>query len=279
MALKAEKFKYISLKNIEKLPQTTGVYAFRSRKAVLYIGKAINIKERVKNHIYQPVFKDDIFIPQTDKIGFIATGSEIEALILEAKLIKKYQPKYNTQWKDNKNYWFVAITNEKFSRVFTVHQLQTTGYKILTNYIGPFVNGITLKQTLRILRKVFPFRTCKTLPKKPCLYKDLNLCPAPCTKEIYDSRLKIHEFKNKYTRNIGSLTKILQGHKNSVVKNLQKEMYQASGQQNFEKAKTLRDQIFALENVFSHSHVLSREALQGTQCLELFKAYSRHWVP
>ncbi|MDD4989728.1 MAG: UvrB/UvrC motif-containing protein [Candidatus Pacebacteria bacterium] len=263
MPLNTENFKYVFLKDVERLLPITGIYAFKSRKAVLYIGKAVNIRERVKNHIYQPVFKDSIFIPQTDKIGFIATGSEIEALILEAELIKKHQPKYNTQWKDNKNYWFVAITNEKFPRVFLTHQLQilnseqsrtTNNYKLLTN-AGPFVDGKALKQTLRVLRKVFPFRTCKILPKRPCLYKELNLCLAPCNIKYQIANLKYKSQKS----NIKNLIAILQGQKNSVIKNLQKEMQTASKQQDFEKAKILRDQIFALENVFSHSHIFQKE--------------------
>ena len=206
MALNTEKFKYIDLNNIEQLPNTTGIYAFfttpkpikakAGKDGFLYIGKALNIKNRVKNHIQQPIFKDTVFIPQTNKIGFITTNSEIEALILEASLIKKYQPKYNKQWKDGKNYYFVAITKEAFPRVFITHQIKESGIRnqesrqktkhnslfITPNseFIGPFIDGGALKQTLRILRKIFLFRTCNKLPKKACLYKGLNLCLAPC---------------------------------------------------------------------------------------------------
>ncbi|MDD5738780.1 MAG: UvrB/UvrC motif-containing protein [Candidatus Pacebacteria bacterium] len=291
MPLKQNKFKYIDTRDVVLLPQTTGIYCFKRGVDFLYIGKALNIKERIKNHIQQPTFKDTIFIPETEKIGFIATGSEIEALIFEANLIKKYQPKYNQQWKDGKNYYFVAITKEQWPRVFITHQteLQESGIKNQelrqktspnslfpipnSKFIGPFIDGNSLKQTLRILRKIFPFRTCNKLPKKACLYKDLNLCPAPCQKKcVNPCRSTNFDTKKSYAKNIKNLMAILNGKKNSVIKNLQKEMAQASQQQNFEKAKELRDQIFALENVFSHSHVLKEtegvKLLANPKCKE-----------
>jgi len=290
MPLNQGKFKYIDLKNIEKLPRTTGIYAFKKRGDFLYIGKAINIKERVKNHIQQPTFKDNIFVPQTQKIGFIATDSEIEALILEANLIKKYQPQYNTVWRDGKSHNFIAITDENFPRIFITHQIaQTNNKKLITNNgeksfvihpmpfvsVGPFIDGGALRQTLRILRRVFPFRTCKVMPKKPCLYKELNLCPAPCEGKLYRNPIAVNLPQSgcgNYIKNIKSLIAILSGKKNSVIKNLQREMLRASKQQDFEGANELKKQIFALENVFSHSHILSRETLKGTEYLRGTKA-------
>ncbi len=270
-----KKFKYLNIKDVERLPNATGIYAFfatlkpsrakAGKNVFLYIGKAISIKSRVKNHIGQPTFKDNIFVPKTEKIGFIATGSEIEALILEANLIKKYQPKYNTAWRDGKSHNYVFITREKFPRVFIAHQLQTTNYKLLTS-IGPFIDGGAIKQTLRVLRRIFPYRTCKTLPKKACLYKDLNLCPAPC-------QLKVQSAKLKVRKNIKNLVAILNGKKNYVIKNLQKEMRKASQEQDFEKAKTLRDQIFTLENVFSHSHVLKGVKLPASSTSREFHSF------
>ncbi len=279
MPLNTENFKYINIEDINLLPPTTGIYAFKREADFLYIGKAINIKERAKNHILQPIFKDNIFVPQTEKIGFIATGSEIEALILEASLIKKYLPKYNTIWRDGKSHNYVFITKEEFPRVLIGHQSAlTNNKKLITNNgeklfvirpmlfvsVGPFIDGRALKQTLRILRKIFPYRTCKTLPKKACLYKDLNLCPAPCEKK-YNKSSRSADFVIK------NLVAILSGKKNSVIKNLQQEMHQASKQQNFEKAKNIRDQIFALENVFSHSHILKKDNTEATEWLRKTK--------
>ena len=106
-----ERFKFLDIKNVEKLPQTSGVYCFLSGKKLVYIGKAVNIKSRVKNHFNGNYWWEKALLRQgfEGRIGFIKTDSEIEALILEANLIKKYQPKFNVVWRDDKNYFYVAI--------------------------------------------------------------------------------------------------------------------------------------------------------------------------
>jgi len=177
-----QKFKYLNKNKVNSLPKTAGVYAFKHGTEFLYIGKAINVRGRVKNHFQQPIFKDATFIiPKTDKLGYIKTDSEIEALLMEAELIKKYRPKYNVVWKDDKNYSFVEITEDEFPKISVVHQTKNKH-----KYIGPYVDGKAIRQTLRILRRTFPFRTCKTLPKKKCLFYSLKLCPAPCEKACRD---------------------------------------------------------------------------------------------
>jgi len=191
-----EKFGFLKKDQIERLPASPGVYYLKNRRKILYIGKASNIRERVKTHFQQPSYRDNIFIEQITKIGYLKTVSEIEALILEANLIKKYQPKYNVMWRDDKNYFWVALTKEDFPQIFITHQptvssslhlvsripgRKNTKYKIQdTRYVGPFVDGKSLKQALKILRKVFPYRTCRNFPKKPCLWYHLDRCPAPC---------------------------------------------------------------------------------------------------
>jgi len=257
-------FKFTPKDKISALPTVSGVYAFKPKKgALLYIGKAINIKERVKNHFQQPTFKDNIFIPETEKIGYIATGSEIEALILEARLIKKYLPKYNTIWRDGKSHLYIFITKEEFSRIFVGHlSPKISNFQFpISKQIGPFIDGKALKTTLRLLRRIFPFRTCRVLPKKACLYKELGLCLAPC----HYTGLTGVMLKKTYNQNTRRLINILQGKKPQVLNNLKKEMRVASQEQKFEKAKLLRDQIWALENVFQHSHIL--EEMQGTRFL------------
>src|SRR5438105_977844 len=110
----------VSKNTLDKLPKTAGVYFFyqkglapnTQRLTPIYIGKAINIAERVKNHFFQPTYKDDLYIQNVDNVGYIETGSEIEALLLEASLIKKHQPKFNSVWRDDKNYFYVAIENK-----------------------------------------------------------------------------------------------------------------------------------------------------------------------
>jgi excinuclease ABC subunit C len=269
-----KKIRFFSRDKISKLPKSSGVYVFKKDRKFLYIGKASNLKERVKNHFSQPAYRGGLFINQVSKVGFIKTDSEIEALILEANLIKKYQPKYNVIWRDDKNYFYVGITKEEFPRIFMTHQPKLKSKKIpssppsfslrensVINYIGPFVDGTSLKQTLKVLRKVFPYRTCKTLPKHPCLWYQLGRCPAPCL-----IKLEIPGFKEKIKaeiqRNAKNLMKILQGKKNQALKNLKKEMKKASNSEDYEKAAKIRDQIRALEKVLAHAKIFEIEALQ-----------------
>jgi excinuclease ABC subunit C len=238
-----DKFKIINVKNIESLPKNAGVYAFytkndkRSELLLIYIGKAINIKNRVKNHFSSPTYKDSAYMNQIEKIGFIETGNEIQALILEAKAIKKNQPKFNQIWRDDKNYFFIAIVQnkQKIPYLFITHQPHEN-----SKLIGPFVDGNALKKTMRFLRKVFPYYTTSKHSKLKCTYCHLDLCPGP--------NPNIKEYKT----NIKKLILVLQGKSTKVLNSLKKEMKLASMEQNFEKAGKLRDQIFALEKIMSH---------------------------
>lgn len=271
------KFKFITKEKISRLPKIPGVYCFKNEKEILYIGKATNIRERVKNHFpsrsegerrtnvlrtQQSSYKDYLFLEKVKKIGCIKTKSEIEALILEANLIKKHQPKYNVIWKDDKNYFYVGITKEDYPRIFITHQLKTQSSKrktqnynskLKTAFVGPFVDGGALKETLKILRKVFPFRTCKNLPKRPCLWYHLERCPSPCQIKVKNQKSKV---KNKCQQNAKNLMKILQGKKIRVLKNLREEMKIASKIQDFERAAKIRDQIESLEKILAHAKIL-----------------------
>lgn len=179
-----KKFKYLPKNKISKLPKTAGVYCFKADGKFLYIGKAANLRDRVNQHRK--------LLNLVKQLGFIEINSETEALLLEAKLIKRYQPKYNIDWKDDKNYFYVGITKEPFPRVFITHQPKNDGCR--TSIIGPFVDGKRLKQVLKDLRKVYPYRTCKALPQKPCLWYHLNQCPAPCV--FWGQRLEAYDISN-----------------------------------------------------------------------------------
>lgn len=258
------KFKFISKEKISHLPKNPGVYAFKEGNRFLYIGKTANLRERVKNHFRGQTFKDYLFLDKVEKIGFIKTDSEIEALILEANLIKKYKPKYNIVWKDDKNYFFVGITKEEFPRIFITHQtkLKSIDHNLKPEFLGPFVDGKALKQTLKILRKVFPYRSCRKIPKKPCLWYQLDRCPAPCllsskvTKELEKFQKQIKKECKEGAKNI---KKILKGKSNLVLKSLKKEMEKAAKKKNFELAAKRRDQFFALEKILSHAKIFIAE--------------------
>lgn len=240
-----EKFGFLDKKDIDMLPKTAGVYLFYAKNTPIYIGKAINIKNRVKNHFNQPSYRDNLFMGQVQKIGFLETGSEIEALLLEASLIKKHQPKYNVVWRDDKNYFYVAVAKnaQKVPYVFITHQKNTDA-----NYVGPFVEGTALKKTLRFLRRAFPYYTSARHPRIKCTYCHLDLCPGP------------EPDLAGYKKNIKKLILILQGKKNAVLNSLKQEMKQASKEKMFEKAGEIRDKIFALQQVMSHTHVIENNS-------------------
>jgi len=254
-----EKFKILPKEKISSLPKTTGVYAFLGKKEFLYIGKALNIKERVKTHFSSPTYRDNLFLDKVEKIGYIKTGSEIESLILEAQLIKKYFPKFNIAWRDDKKYFYVAITKEDFPRVFLTHQKEE---KENIKYIGPFISGKAIKQTLNALRKIFPFRSCKKIPKKPCLWYQLQRCPAPCllksqlANELKSLKEKIKKESKENTKN---LIKFLCGKKKELLKDFKKKMKSFAKAKEFEKAGEIRDKIFALEKVLAHTKVIDIE--------------------
>lgn len=261
-----DRFKIIALpdgrqakNDLKKLPNTSGVYSFYSGKEaearlpLIYIGKAADIRDRVRNHFQQPSYGDNLFIDKVIKIGFFETGSEIEALILEENLIKKYQPKFNVMWRDDKNYFYVAIVknSQKIPYVFITHQPKT--YRGPSSiYIGPFVEGGALKKTLRFLRKVFPYYTSKNHSKSKCTWCHLNLCPGPDPDLI------------EYKKNVRKLVLILQGKRNAVLNSLKEEMKQRAKQKEFEKAARIRDKIHSLEQIMAHTHVInSQQALEG----------------
>ena len=233
-----EKFKFLKKSNLSRLPTTVGVYAFKKGAKFFYVGKAANIKERVKQH------KDLLGLAK--EIGYIKTNSEIEALILEAKLIKKIQPKYNVLWRDDKNYFYVAITKEDFPRVIITHQLKIKNCKLKIDFIGPFIEGTSLKRALTYLRRTFPYYTSKSHPKGSCLWCHLKLCPGP------------DPVKPEYQKNIKSLVFVLKGNSRKVLNDLKRRMKKSSLLQEYEKAAKIRDKITSLERVINPQQIPGR---------------------
>ncbi len=239
-----KRFKFIKKNKLSLLPKTSGVYAFYNGKEILYIGKAANIRERVKNHFpsrSEGERRTNVLRTQTKEIGYIPTNSEIEALLLEAKLIKKHQPKFNIVWRDDKNYFYIAVTKEDYPRVFLTHQL-----KEKAEYIGPFTEGVALKRTLTYLRRAFPYYTAKSHPKYGCLWCSLKLCPGP------------NPQKSEYQKNIKNLIGILKGNSRKVLKDLKREMQKSSKRQEYEKAAKIRDKITSLKKVISHARIFEQ---------------------
>lgn len=271
-----EKIKFIKEKKFETLPKISGVYFFYNKKELLYIGKAVNIKNRVKNHFFQPSYRDKFFTDKIDRIGFIKTNSEIEALILEANLIKKYQPKFNIVWRDDKNYFYVAIfeNKNKIPYVFITHQPKPTQK---AKYIGPFVEGTALKRTIRFLRKAFPYYINKTHPKNKCTWCHLDLCPGPYEELLSPSaQLRTSGKLDEYKNNIKKLILVLRGKSSAVLRSLKKEMKSLAKENRFEEAGKVRDKIYALQYIMSHTSVISTVNSQATSDVARLN-FQRQW--
>ncbi len=230
----------------QDLPGKPGVYLFRSPEELLYIGKAANLKKRIKDHFQKKAFRDTLFMDKVSRVGYIITDSEIEALLLESKLIKKYRPKYNVIWKDDKNYFYVAITKDTLPKIFITHQPQVKieNLKLKINYIGPFVDGKALKKTLRFLRQIFPYYTATRHSMLPCPYCYLDLCPGP------------NPNSKEYKKNIKIIASVLRSGKTSVLKIIEHDMKSAAKAQDFELAAKKRDQFFALQKTLSNARIL-----------------------
>ena len=237
----------------EKVPHKPGVYIYKDQSGqVIYVGKAIDLYHRVASyfsasHLSSGNVKLQILVEQIASIETIIVESELEALILEANLIKKYWPVFNVSLKDDKSYLYIIVTKEEFPRVLTArkHDLKTA-----LKYFGPFPSSTTVKATLKSLRRVFPW--CQLASKlssahdqrgrlaklKPCFYYHLGLCPGPCAGEID---------KKDYRKIINRIIKFLNGDKEKLVDELTKEMQQASESQDFEQASRIKKTLAGIE--------------------------------
>ena len=236
----------IDIKNIIKgLPTCSGVYLYKdSEGVVIYVGKAVNIRKRVESYFRKDTgsLKTDFLVSHIAAIETIQTASEAEALILEASLIKQYQPKYNIELKDGKTYPFIQITKEEFPLVSVIRFNARNQKDVKAELFGPYVNPTLIREALQIIRKIFPFRSCEPFSSKICLDYHIGLCQAPCEAKIS---------KEDYHRNIRSIRYILEGRKDDLYRSLRLEMEELSRQKDFEGAARLRDQIRAIGALYS----------------------------
>lgn len=242
-----------------KLPELPGVYLFKKGKDILYVGKATSLKQRVRSY-----FSDDLIktrgrllvdmITMAERVEFKVTDSVLEALILEAHLIKGKQPKYNTKDKDNKSYNYVVITDEEYPRVLVVRgRLLQQGLNVEKNkqivykeVFGPYPYGGELKEALKLVRKIFPFRD-KCIPysglsinPRPCFNRMIGLCPGVCTGEIS---------KKDYGIQIKNIKMFFEGKKPTLLKSLEKQMSCLAKEKKYEKAGEIKKTIFALNHI------------------------------
>ncbi len=224
---------------VKHLPLSSGVYLMKSSKGkVLYVGKASSIKKRVASYFSPKVDpKTRKLIDQTADIDYIECDSPEQALILEAALIKENRPKYNIALRDSKSYPYIEITKDKFSRIF-VSRPKGKRNSIL---FGPYPVAKNLKPALVLIRKIFPYRSCRNMPKTPCLFYHLKLCPAPCAGKVS---------AKEYNEIIRNISKILKGQRRQLVKKLKEKMKKLSSQKKFEEAAEVRNTILAIENLY-----------------------------
>jgi excinuclease ABC subunit C len=232
-----------------ELPESAGIYVFFSQKTPIYIGKAINLKRRVASYFDIDLgIKTSKMIGEANELSFIQVDSELEALLLEAKLIRSYMPKYNVSAKDDKHPLYIAITKEKYPRVITVRKIDLKQGPSLSNY-GPFPSSTNVRSVLKMIRRIFPYSDHK-LGKRGCLYSHIGLC-SPCPNEI--SNIKYQKSKlgkeERYRNNIKHIKSILDGKIRTVQSGLVKEMKKASNSQNYELASQIRDQIERIEYI------------------------------
>lgn len=227
---------------VARLPDQPGVYLFKDADGrLLYVGKALSLRKRVGSYFRRtPALAARIarMVRAVHDLEVRQTASEVEALLLEARLIKEHHPYYNVTFRDDKTYPMLKITNEPFPRLRVTRRRLNDG----ACYFGPYPDAGLMHEAVRFLRRVFPLRTCTVFPKTPCLEYHLGQCLAPCVRYIDAPR---------YQRIVEDLTAFLEGKRDRLLNDLARRMAQAARHQRFEEAARLRDQMQALTSVIT----------------------------
>jgi len=261
---------------LASLPDRPGVYLYRDAKAqVIYVGKAASLRGRVRSYFQESRPHDpktDALIRHVADLEYIVTDNELEALMLEANLVRKHRPRYNIILRDDKHYPFLKLTTqEEFPRLVVARRVQNDG----ATYFGPFYPATAMRETLRLTRQLFPLRTCSIKIdgrlERPCVQYYIHRCNAPCTGL---------ETREGYERTVREVTRFLEGKDDNLARTLTAEMEAAAVELKFERAGVLRDQIQSLNKVRERQKIISTEQVdqdvigvvrQGNDaCVELF---------
>ena len=235
---------------LQLLPDKPGVYLMKDvNSKIIYVGKAIVLKNRVRQYFQSSrnhSAKVQAMVAKIDDLEYIITGSEIEALILECNLIKKHHPKYNISLRDDKMYPYIKVTiNEIYPRVFITRRVQKDGAR----YFGPYTNVGAVHESLKILKKLFPLRSCKRLDAaRPCLEYHIKRCLAPCAGKISPE---------DYQAMIKSVCLFLEGRSESVAQQITEQMEEAAENFEFELAAKLRDQLTAVAKIGEKQNIIT----------------------
>lgn len=231
------------------LPDLPGCYLMKNREGtIIYVGKAKILKNRVRSYFTgSHDGKTQRLVTDIRDFEYIVTGSNMEALILECNLIKKYYPRYNVLLKDDKTFPYIKITNELHPRLEVTRKI----VKDKAKYFGPYPNGYAAQQTKKLLDRMYPLRKCNVMPKEVCLYYHMGQCLAPCVQEIDQS---------SYDEITSEIQKFLSGGHEEIKKELERKMQEAAEELYFERAKELRDQIISIDALMEKQKITMKDA-------------------
>jgi len=277
-----------------KIPKKPGCYFFKDDSGkIIYVGKAVDLRSRVLSYFRESTNHSSAkysMLKRIAKIEFVEVDSEIEALLLESNLIKKHQPHYNVVMRDDKRHVYIKVsTEDKFPRVFLARKLDKSG-----RFFGPFVSTEAVQETLKVIRKIWPYRSCINLPKKVCLYYQIGKCPGPC-------ELKISEAD--YAKIVKNIILFLEGNKQVIIKNyelriknLEREIknHPPAGVSKIKDSKSIEDeslvlleqelnllkyQILNLKKVLGMSRIIGISEKYAADVVELAKILNLTKVP
>ena len=234
---------------LKLLPESPGVYLMKdARGKIIYVGKAIVLKNRVRQYFQSSrnqAPKVRAMVSHVADFETIMTANEVESLILEANLIKKHRPRYNIRLKDDKSYPYVKVTvQEEYPRVFITRRVLRDGAR----YFGPYTNVTALRDSLKLLKRLFPLRTCRTMPDRPCLEYHIKRCLAPCVGKVTEE---------DYRAMIRAVLLFLEGRTDDVERELEHRMNLAAEAYHFETAARLRDQLSAVRKAAERQNIVT----------------------
>jgi excinuclease ABC subunit C len=232
------------------LPEKSGCYLMKNKEdTIIYVGKAKVLRNRVRSYFTgSHNAKTLALVNEIASFEYIVTASNVEALILECNLIKKYHPRYNVLLKDDKSFPYIKITSETHPRLEVTRRV----FRDKGKYFGPYPNAFAAQQTKKLLDRLYPLRKCKKLPDRVCLYYHLGQCIAPCEFEVENET---------YERMIQEITRFLNGGHDEIKKDLTRKMHEASEELNFERAKELRDHVIHIDQVMQKQNITTTDAM------------------
>jgi len=240
----------ITRNQIDNLPNTIGLYLFKKNEIINYIGKSVNIKARLLSHLENAKLdnKERLIIDNSNKIETIVTESEFKALIIEAKLIRELQPKYNSIWKDDKSPLYIKITiKDEFPKIIITRK----EFDKKSLYFGPFSSVRMIEKIINDIRRIIPFCTQKKISKKACFYSKIGLCH-PCPNKIDRCKGEVRlALKHQYKKNINQVVSILNGNVKEIIKNLNKQLNVLIKNNQYEQAIIIRNKIFRFDRLLN----------------------------